>query len=156
MKSVRVIVFALLIVSVGYLLWFAIGMSSTYPSVKKYSFEANKTSFEKQLANKIDTSEGWALERRDSIKGEDEACYGASLFYTGNGQEFEYDIKYCFDNPLNGPRARLEVVGAFDHVMKSGGYKLVDRDVEKLMKILDSAIINELSADLQNESLVRL
>ena len=35
--------------------------------------------------------------------------------------------------------------GAFDYNKKSGGYKLSDKDVERLLEILDRTILNELA-----------
>jgi len=148
MKMIWVIVVVFLIVVVGYILYLGIGMSSTYPAIKEYSFGVNKVSFEQKLSDRINSSNGWSLEKKDSIKGEDEVCYWASLFYKGNGQDLVYEIKYCLDiKALSGDNAcvRLEIVGAFDYNKKSGGYKLSDKDVDKLLEILDRTILKELA-----------
>lgn len=148
MKMIKVIVIAFLIIFIAYILYLVIGMSSTYPAIKEYSFGVNKASFEQKLSDRINSSKGWSLEKKDSIKGENEVCYWTSLFYEENGQKFEYDIKYCVDlQTLSGNNAcvRLEIVGAFDHVKKSGGYKLSDKDVERLLEILDRTILNGLA-----------
>lgn len=148
MKMIKVIVVVFLIALIYYVFHLVIGMSSTYPSIKKYSFGVNKGFLEQKLADRINSSSGWSMEKKDSIKGENEICYWTSLLYDKNGQKFEYDIKYCLDSkPLIEDSAcvQLEIVGAFDYVIKSGGYKLSDKDVDKLLQILDSAILNKLA-----------
>jgi len=149
MKMIKVIVIVFLVVFIGYVSYLVIGMSSTYPAIKEYSLGVNKVSFEQKLSDRINSSNGWSLEKKDSIKGEDEVCYWASLFYKGNGQDLVYEIKYCLDiKALSGDNAcvRLEIVGAFDYNKKSGGYKLSDKDVDKLLEILDRTILKELAS----------
>lgn len=148
MKMIKVIVIAFLIILIGYMLYLVVEMSSTYPGIKKYSFGVNKISLEQKLSDRINSSNGWSLEKKDSITGENEVCYWTSLLYEENGRKFEYDIKYCLDLKTSNEDnvcVRLEVVGAFDYINKSGGYKLSDKDVEKLVQILDRAILSELA-----------
>ena len=98
MKMIKVIVVVFLIALIYYVFHLVIGMSSTYPSIKKYSFGVNKGFLEQKLADRINSSSGWSMEKKDSIKGENEICYWTSLLYDKNGQKFEYDIKYCLDS----------------------------------------------------------
>lgn len=153
MKISRIILVASLIVFIGYLLYLGIGMSYTYPHIKDYCYDINKVSFEKKLAVRIDSSNGWSLEMTDSLNGKNDSCYRATLFYEGNGQKLKYRIKYCSDSKesfKDSVFVRLGVVGAFDHINKNGGYKLSDGNVEKLLDKLDSAILNELAPRCSN------
>ena len=153
MKMIWVIVIAFLIVIVGYILYLGIAMSSTYPAIKKYSFNVNKISFEEKLAVRIESSNGWSFQRNDSIKWEDETCYWASLFYKADRQDLVYEIKYCFDSKAlteNSECARAELVSIIDYVKKSDSHKLSDKDVEKLLQILDRTILNELAPACSN------
>ena len=148
MKIGRIIVVVFLIVFIGYVLYLGIGMSYTYPSIKEYYYDVNKVSFEEKLAVRIDSANGWSLQRKDSIKGKDGVSYWTSLFYEANGQDLEYTIKYCLDlktSSGSGTCVRLEIVGAFDYANKTGGYKLSDSDAEKLLYELEHTILNELA-----------
>jgi hypothetical protein len=127
-----------------YLLILFIGMSSTFSSIKEYKLATSKINFEEKLAERINAARGWSFEKTDSVKGEKgQVCYWGSLSYNGDGQQLKYDVKYCSDSDsLNADEKclRLYVVGAFDYVNKSGGYKSSDEDVEELMKILDRTL----------------
>ena len=136
-----------LIVVIGYILYLGIGMSSTYPAIKEYSFGVNKVSFEQKLSDRINSSNGWSFQKEDSIQWEDETCYWARLFYKANGQDLLYTIKYCFDSKTltgSGECARIEVVNVIDYIKKRDAHELPDKDVEKLLEILDRTILNEL------------
>lgn len=149
MKLSHLLVIALVIAIVAYMLYFVVGMSSTFPSLREYHFGASKISFEKKLAAKVSASYGWSLENTDTVSGEKgESCYWASLTYQKNGQHLKYDIKYCVDEDSSnndGKCLSLYVVGAFDYVEKSGGYKSSDKDVGGLLQTLDRALLTELA-----------
>lgn len=148
MKMIWIVVVVFLILIVGYILYLGIGMSYTYPSIKEYSFGVNKVSFEEKLANRVSSSNGWSLKKKDSIKGEDEICYWASLFYKADGQDLVYEIKYCFDSKAStgdSECARIGVIDVIDFNKKSNSRDLPDKDVEKLLEILERTILNELA-----------
>lgn len=157
MKLPRLLVIVLAIVVlgyilylVGYILYFVIGMSSTFPAIREYHFATSNVSFEDKLTARVNASNGWSLEKTDTIKGEGEVCYWASLTYQENGQQLKYDIKYCVggDNSNNnGQCLLLSVVGAFDYVNKSGGYKSSDKDVSELLQVLDRALLTDFAPD---------
>lgn len=140
-----------MIVVLGYMLYFVVGMSSTFPSIKEYHFAASKTSFEEKLTARINASNGWSLENTDTVKGEKgDTCYWASLTYLGNGQQLKYDIQYCVDgdNSNNDEKCLLlYVVGVFDYVKKSGGYKSSDKGVGELLQTLDRALLTDFAPD---------
>jgi hypothetical protein len=149
MKVRHFFLIAFLITIFGYILYLAIGMSSTYPAIKKYKFEISKDSLIKRLDDRINKNLGWSLEKRDSIMGrEDEDCFWASLSYQDNEQDIEYRIKFCRPTFINEGDKCLElyVVGAYDYTNKTGGYKPTE-EVEKLIQFLDSALLNELAKD---------
>jgi hypothetical protein len=138
---VKRIIIGFLVLFAAYILYVVIGMSSTFPSIKKYSFNLTKDSFERKLIQRADSLNGWSLAKEDSIKGDEEIWYWASLNYEGNDQQAEYTVKYC----EKAGCVKLEIVGAFDRVNKSGGYKSSDDDVQKLLEILDRVILNDLA-----------
>ncbi|MBT1696855.1 hypothetical protein KK083_08230 [Fulvivirgaceae bacterium PWU4] len=140
-----------MIVVVGYMLYFVIGISSTFPSIKEYHFATSQASFEEKLTARINASNGWSLENTDTVKGEKgDACYWASLTYQENGQHLKYDIKYCADGDDSNNDKKcflLYIVGAFDYVNKSGGYKSSDKDVSELLQVLDRALLTDFAPD---------
>lgn len=148
MKNGVVFLIVFVTAIVGYILYFVIGISSTFPPIKEYKFDVSKVDFEQKLINRINDSQGWYFEESDSIKGiNSEDCYWASLFFKRNEQHLEYIIKYCGDSHAlkNSERClSLYVIGALDYANKSGGYKLKDKDVENLIEHLDRALLYEL------------
>ncbi len=146
MKIGKIVLVAFLVMFLGYLLYLGIVMSYSYPAIKEYYFDVKKDSFEEKLTFRIDSSSGWSLEKEDTVKGVDEVCYWASLYYEENGQKLAYDIKYCLDSKTSsGGCIRLEIVDVIDYIKKSSRRKLSDKEVEKLLQILDSTILNELA-----------
>lgn len=155
MKTGIVFLIAFFIVCAGYMLFLVIGMSSTYPSIRKYSFNVNKGYFEQLLVDRILSSPGWSLEKRDSVKWENETCYGTSLTYETNGHNLEYLVRYCFDSDKlveSVQCMRMEVVMVVDYIRRSSSHELSDKDVDKLLEVLEGAILNKLAPPCARDS----
>lgn len=147
MNLTKVSLIALLVIFLGYLLYLGVGMSSTYPAIKEYSFRIKETYFIEKITDRVNSIKGWSMKKTDSVRGKYETCYWSSLLCEENGQKLEYDIKHCLGAESNEDDScvELEVIGAFDHNNKSGGYRLSDKDVKELLNILDRAILSELA-----------
>ncbi|MGC3946382.1 MAG: hypothetical protein QM762_17990 [Chryseolinea sp.] len=145
MKMIKVFAIVFLCVVVGYMVYLAVGMSSTYPALKEYSFGVSKEEFEEKLLNKVNSLEPWSFKRKGNRKDSEEDCYWSTLFYKANGQDVVYQIKYCFshDVPNEGSCLKLELVRAFDYNRKTE--KATDEEVERLVRMLDDVILKNLA-----------
>lgn len=154
MKMFKFIAIAFLIVSIIYVLYLVIGMSSTYPPIKKYEFGVSQVDFNQKLIDRIRNSEGWSFEQRDSLKEkEGEACYSTSLVYQRNEQHIEYILKYCFGDKRsigNDECTKVAIVSIIDYKKQSNSRKLPAQDVEKLVQILDHALLDRLAPSCSN------
>jgi len=144
MKAFKLTTILLAIVIVGslvYSLLLFVGMSSTFSPIKEYHLATTMIEFEQMFVERINTPLDWSFEKTDSVRGEKgEVCYWASLFYNENEQQIKYEVKYCIypDRSNNNEKClTLYLVGAFNYLNKSGGYRLSDKDVDQLVKILD-------------------
>jgi hypothetical protein len=139
-----VIIFGVIII--GYMFYLFVAMSSTYPPLKGYSFDASKDLFYQKLAIRTLDSPGWSLERGDSVKiKEGEDCFWISLSYKQSDQYLNYTIKYCIDaHDLNENDGclRLYVVDIVDYV-KQKSYN-TSKEAENLLQTLDRTILDGL------------
>lgn len=137
-----------------YLLVLFVGISSSFPSIKEYNLAASEIKFEEKLAERINATPGWSFEKTDSVNGQNgEVCDWASISYIGGGQQLWFEVKYCTNSDSLNPRKecmRLYLIGAFDYVNGTGGYKLSDKGVEELVKILDDTLVG-LASDCSKE-----
>jgi len=146
----KVIIICAAIIVMAYLLFLGIGMSSTHPPIAEYSFHANTESFKRLLSRTIDTYSGWSLVENDTVSTENEACCWTSLFYRDSGRSYEYSIKYCGSTKNASPETqgvRVEVIGAFDHNTKTGGYKISDQDVPRLLEFVESTLLKKMKPE---------
>jgi len=138
-----------IIIFLGWAFYFASMMSYTYPPLKEYSFQMNKTSFERTLINRID-SVGWSIEKTDTTGGNEKRCYWALINYLIEDINIEYDIEYCFNykdvNKVNNC-IEFNIVGAFNFIEKTGGYKASDPGVKELLEYFENNILNGLAPD---------
>ncbi|MDH5381837.1 MAG: hypothetical protein OEW75_13345 [Cyclobacteriaceae bacterium] len=93
---------------------------------------------------------GWSIEKTDTTGGNEKMCYWASINYLGNESNLKYRVKYCFNNKdINEVNNRIEfnIVGAFDFIEKTGGYKASDEGVLELLEVFEDNILNGIAPD---------
>jgi hypothetical protein len=124
-------------------------MSYNYPAIKEYYFIVDKDSFEKKISLKIDSIQGWSLQKKDSIDWGAERCYWTRLFYRAKGKDLLYTIKYCFDSvtSIEGECSKIELLSVIDYKSKMDNHELSNKDVESFVGIVDGDIFNKLAPE---------
>ena len=144
MKIGKIITLLVVVSVLGYLIFLAVGMSSTVPPLKKYTFKFSAEDFEYRLKEAFRYTEGWKIAKTDRVRAsKDHICYWASVAHRDTTDQISYLIKYCSQaQPVKSNQYNLElfIVGAFDETNRTGGYKNSDKDVSRLIQYFDERL----------------
>lgn len=143
--SLRSILTTLVVVVIFYFLYLIIGMSSTYSTISQYYFNVAPSEIGEAIIGKIDLVEGWSYELSDTISTENDGTQvWIDLYYNTDIQRLKYSLKYGAYGESE-VCSEVHLVGAFDILNKSGGYKITADGVDRLVIIVEESILQELA-----------
>lgn len=153
MNKIKTFVLLILILAFIYFLYYTAHFFCIYPPIKEYCFQNNDTSLEETLTQKVISTKGWSIEKLDSMSRDNETSYHYNILYEEKNQKYNFNCKIELTKPLFGDSyVKLGVIGAFDDLKKTGGYKISDPDVKRLLKILENKIVNKVENNCNLET----
>ena len=128
-----------------YLAYPILNISSTFEPLQEYTYPISKLNFEKSLRTLrlSDSRIKYQITDSTGFKGDGYKYYITLLFKKSNIQNYEYNFN-CEEQTVlwrNSNTLKLNLVGAFDKLKNTGGYKKSDKDVPKLIDIFETDIL---------------
>jgi hypothetical protein len=122
-------------------------MTRSYDPLETYRYTLTRDELEERLIQVIKSKSNLTFNLTDST-GTDETDlnYYADLIIKTGTEEYEYNFKYNKETSFWDKDVKSEIclIGAFDKIRKTGGYKTDDTDVEKLIIVFESELIKDL------------
>lgn len=139
-----------MVVSVALLLYAIAGPNTYYDPLKTYQYSLTRDELKERMMNTFRSKSNLSFQLTDST-GTDQSdfnYYGEVRIEIGTKQ-FEYHIKLSKHNSYwdEDIKSEISLIGAFDKVNGTGGFKTDDPDMEKLIGIFEKELIDEISAD---------
>jgi len=132
----------LLIIS-GFI-YFASQISAVYPPIKEYKFPTSASNLKLEIIRTLDNQKEFEYKFTDTLGNEQVGfAYYIDLRIKDLQMDNEYTFKY-YDNLGHLDNSKIDLIGAFDKIRKTGGYKTKDADVPRLINIFDKEFINKL------------
>ena len=128
---------------VAFIIYFAGGLSSTYPPLKEYYFDLRVDEFEHRL-NELDNVESIRVQITDTT-GYYPTDYSI-YFDIFMNEDLEFHLKYQLEKSLlNGERIEMDLIGAFDKAKNSGGYRISQsEDIPRLIDKFESEVLKQM------------
>lgn len=127
-------------------IYFATQLSATHDSLKSYEFSMTREELEERLFQTIKSNPNMTLNLRDSTGTVKESLhYYADISVEGKREEYQFSISYYNKDGLwdDTTKSEVSLIGAFDKANRTGGYKIENTDVEKLIAVFESQVINK-------------
>jgi hypothetical protein len=145
MKIFKYIAMGFGVLVIAYLLYFATQLSGTYVPIKSYNFTMSSRELHQELTKVIEANSSWTFQITDTTGTDNTGrTFHAEVKFKDGSNELSYSVKY---NDEDTGTSSLSVVGAFDHIKKSGGYKNGDDDVERLIRVFETQFVDKLIRD---------
>jgi hypothetical protein len=131
----------------GLFAYFAGAVSAVYDPLRSYNYPLSMDELKKGLAQTVRSNPDLTFNLTDSTGlGKGDPYYYADIFVKDAPVEYEFLIKYnkkskWFDNKI---KSEISLIGAFDRIHRTGGYRPEDKGIEKLINIFDERLIKEL------------
>jgi hypothetical protein len=139
--QIKKVILIILLCFLSYLLYFLVTFFSVYPPIREYCFDTDELVLEQKLIKKVQNINGWSLVKTLSTKNKGAKAHYFSIFHFAKHQKYSFRCKIERHTPLFGKScAKLKIIGAFDELKGTGGYKESDKDVKKLKQIFDNEI----------------
>jgi hypothetical protein len=134
---------------VAFVIYFAGGLSSTYPPLKEYYLETEIDEFQHRLMD-LDKAEFISLQMKDTT-GYYPTDYSIYFEIIMN-EDIEFHLKYQLDKPLfKRERIEMDLIGVFDKANNSGGYRMSDsEDIPSLIAKFENEILEQLKNEPQS------
>ncbi len=123
--------------------------SATNDPLKSFQFPLTKEELRGQLFKTINADTNCTIKLTDSTGTDNELNYYCDIVIRDGVNEYKYYIQCKKENSFwdNNVKSEINLIGAFDLVHKTGGYKTEDTDVNKLAGIFEKEIIKKLNKD---------
>jgi hypothetical protein len=145
------IVAAIIIVSGLVLFIFLTGqLVGFYDPIKEYSYSVPIEQLRKETITEINKSSYMEYEVPDTVALPKKRFLNyLTIKIVDVDQYYQYDIKFEDDDKFwkPGQSSKLCVLSAFDNHRWTGGYKIDDKDVKRLIDTLEIRLINRLFPD---------
>ncbi|MBB6610119.1 hypothetical protein H7F15_03630 [Pontibacter sp. Tf4] len=141
------LIIGFVVVILLWMIYFATQLSATYAPLKSYRFSMTTEELQERLFQVVDTNPNMTLNLSDSTGTDKEnRHYHADILIKGETEEYEFSISYYTKDGLwkNNDKSVVSLVGAFDRVNRTGGYKIDNTDIEKLITVFENQVINKI------------
>jgi hypothetical protein len=141
MKYIVIFFSTLIVLVIGWLIYFAIQFSSVYPPLEKYKFEMNINEFQTKLSE-LGKSENLNILMTNQT-GNYPENYN-QYFTILQGNTFKYRLKYNSEKSIpENENIEMELLGVFEN--KIGGYRKSDSDnIEQLIFKFETEILRKI------------
>lgn len=131
-----------------WLIYFATQLSATYDPIKSYQYSMTREELQERLFKTVSSYPNMTLHLKDTTGTDKEYLhYYADILVEGGSENYMFTISfYKKDSPWEDSfKSEVSLIGAFDRVKRTGGYKVEDPDVEKLIAVFESRIISKIN-----------
>ena len=128
-------------------LYFVTGFSYTYPPLKEYNYSISADNLGKGLINLTKLQKSISIKFTDTTGSKESGQnYYMDIKIINVDTCYEYNIKYNHRKQFwrNSPSSEIDIIGAFDKTHKTGGYKMEDKDVKRLITIFEDKITSKI------------
>jgi hypothetical protein len=135
------------VVLISGLIYFATQVSATYDPLKTYQFPLTREELQEGLIKTVNANPNLSFHIKDTTGADKENLhYYADILMEGGTEKYEFSVSYNRKERLwdNNVRSEVSLIGVFDNVRSTGGYKKEDTDAEKLIKVFESQVINKI------------
>jgi hypothetical protein len=152
MRTERRFLIGFIISAVVFIVYFAAQVSATYGPLKSYKYSLTKDELEERLIQTIKSNANLTYTLTDSTGPVKDLYYYAYVLIKVGTDEYKYNIKYYNKDSFwdSDVRSELSLIGAFDKIHRTGGYKTDNTDIEKLIGIFEEQVISELNVKNAN------
>ena len=122
-------------------------ISAVYDPLKSYRYTLTRDELRERLNKTIKSKSNLTFNLTDSTGTDNnDLNYYANLSMKIGADEYGFNIKYHKETSLwdKDIKSEISLIGAFDIIRKTGGYKTDDTDVEKLINIFEIELIKDL------------
>jgi hypothetical protein len=130
-----------------WLIYFATQLSTTYDPIKSYQYSMSMEEVQERLFKAVSSNSNMTLHLKDTTGTDKEYLhYYADILVEGGSENYMFTISfYKKDSPWDDSlKSEVSLIGAFDRVRSTGGYKMEDADVEKLIAVFENRVINKI------------
>jgi hypothetical protein len=127
--------------------YIATQVSAVYDPLKSYRYTLTIDELRERLNQTVKLKSNFTFNLTDSTGTDNSNLnYYANLSMKIGDDEYGFNIKYHKETSFwdRDIKSEISLIGAFDIVRKTGGYKTDDPDVEKLINIFESELIKDL------------
>lgn len=148
MKYIKILISIILIFGLGSCIYFVSQFSAVYPPIKKYKFKTNVANLRLAITETLDNPDKYEYKFKDTVGNKENGfAYYVDLRIKNTQMDNDYTFKfYEFQRPANN--SSIDLIGAFDKINKTGGYKIKDNDVPRLIDLFDKEFISDLTIKL--------
>ncbi len=146
LKTIAVIVGVALLLFIGVCTYFVVGISSVYPPIKSYEYPKSIHQLENSMTALAAANKNISF-KNTAITGTE--ARGYHYYFTvelkNAANDLEYKIVYDkANNWIKTNTTEIKLVGAFDKINKTGGYKYKDKGVKELATLFEKDFLYRL------------
>ena len=143
-KYIIILICIIILAVFGGWLYFVSMFSSVYPPIKEYKFKVSASTLRSTMINVLDNLEKYDYNFKDTVGNVSKGySYYINLKIKGQKMDDRFTFKF-YSKKLQPDISKIDLIGAFDNINKTGGYKLKDPDVKKLVEVFEMEFINKL------------
>lgn len=149
MSKMKITVLIVGVFVIGLALWvmyFANHVNAVISSVKDYEFSAAKSKPEQAVINVIKADSLLTYKVTNILDNKDGRRYYMDITLKSKNESYLYNV--CIETKdaflSNTKRTTLHLIGAFNPVEETGGYKMENNGVQPLVSEFEKAVINKL------------
>jgi len=144
MKHVIILISTILVIGLGSCVYFVSQFSAVYPPIKEYKFQTKSADLRLAIIETLGNPEKFEYKFTDTVgTAQNGFAYYVDLRIKGQQMDYDYTFKY-YDKKGKSGISKIDLIGAFDKISKTGGYKTKDNDVPRLIDIFDKEFMNDL------------
>lgn len=143
-KYIIILISFLTLVAFAGWIYFVSMFSSVYPPIKDYKFQVSASNLRTAIVKSLENYDRYEYNFTDTV-GSEHKGYAFYIIVRIKGQQMdnEYTFKY-YSKKLHPNKSKIDLISAFDKINKTGGFKLKDPDVKRLVEIFDNEFIDKL------------
>ncbi|MGY5353597.1 hypothetical protein [Wenyingzhuangia sp. IMCC45467] len=150
-KHLIILVWIILLIVLGSCIYFVSQFSAVYPPIKEYKFQSDLSNIRTAIIKTLDNPEKFEYKFTDVVgNAQNGFVYHVDFKIKGPQMNYDYNISFYNENGKN-EISKIKLIGAFDKINKTGGFKIKDNDVPRLVSIFDSIFIVNLKINLKNK-----
>lgn len=147
LKYIIILVGSIFVLGFVSYIYFVTQFSAVYPPIKEYKFPTNVSGLRLAIIKTLDNHEKFEYQFTDTIGNMDNGfAYYIVLKIKDPQMDNEFTFKF-FEPKGQTNMSRIDLIGAFDRINNTGGYKIKENHVPHLVDIFDKEFIDKLVID---------